>query len=78
MLRSWPTKIPNMIKIQQKTNDQLRTQGLGTDERTDKGIPVYPPLCEWGYNYIYGGSTGFRSPNNKICFETLHRIKNFN
>jgi hypothetical protein len=17
----------------------------------DKGIPVYPPLCEWGYNY---------------------------
>ena len=49
MLRSWPTKIPNMNKIQQKTNDQLRTQDLGTD----KGIPVYPPLCEWGYNYIY-------------------------
>jgi hypothetical protein len=21
------------------------------DGRTDKGIPVYPPLCEWGYNY---------------------------
>ena len=43
-----------MNKIQQKTNDQLRTQGLGTDEqtdgRTDKGIPVYLPLCEWGYN----------------------------
>jgi hypothetical protein len=19
------------------------------DGRTDKGIPVYPPLCEWGY-----------------------------
>jgi hypothetical protein len=52
-----------MNKIQQKTNDQLRTQDLGTDERTDKGIPVYPPLCEWGYNYIYGGGTGFRSPN---------------
>jgi hypothetical protein len=54
------------------------TDYLGTDERTDKGIPVYPPLCEWGYNYIYGGGTGFRSPNIKICFETLHRIKNFN
>ena len=53
MLRSWPTKIPNMNKIQQKTNDLLRTQGLGADEqtdgRTDKGITVYPPLCEWGY-----------------------------
>ena len=48
MLRS--TKKPNMKKIQQKTNDQLRTQGLGTDERTDKGITVYPSLCEWGYN----------------------------
>jgi hypothetical protein len=20
------------------------------DGQTDKGIPVYPPLCEWGYN----------------------------
>ena len=52
MLRHWPTKIhvPNMNKIQQKTNDQLRTQGLGMDERTDKGIPAYPSLCEWGYN----------------------------
>jgi hypothetical protein len=34
MLRSWPTKMPNMNKIQQKTNDQLRTQRLGTDGRT--------------------------------------------
>ena len=44
-----------MNKMRQKTNDQLRTQGLGTNERTDdgrteKGIPVYPPICEWGYN----------------------------
>ena len=39
-----------LIKIQQKTNDWLRTQSLGTDEWTDKGIPVYPPLCELGYN----------------------------
>ena len=45
-----------MNKIQQKTNDQLRTQGLGTDGRTDgrtdKGIPVYQLLCEWGYNML--------------------------
>ena len=49
MLRTWPTKIPNMNKMREKTNDQLRTQ----DVRTDEGIPVYPPLCEWGYNNIY-------------------------
>ena len=34
----------------------MRTQGLGTDGRTDgrtdKGIPVYPLLCEWGYNML--------------------------
>ena len=28
--------------------------------------------------YWYGGGTDFRSPNIKICFETFHRIKNFN
>jgi hypothetical protein len=42
----------NMNKIQQKSNDWLRTQGLGTDGRMYTGIPVYPPLCEWGYNKL--------------------------
>jgi hypothetical protein len=28
--------------------------------------------------FTYGGGTGFRSPNIKICFETFHRINNFN
>jgi hypothetical protein len=42
----------NMNKIQQKSNDWLRTQGLGTDGRTYTGIPVYPPLCEWVYNKL--------------------------
>ena len=31
-------------------------------------------LC---FDYRYGGGTGFRSPNIIICFETFHRIKNF-
>ena len=44
ILRSWPTKIlkiPNMNKIQQKTNDYTRFR----DGRTDgQGVPVYPPV----------------------------------
>ena len=36
MLRSWPTKIPNMNKIQQKTNDQLRTQDVQKDIWSNK------------------------------------------
>ena len=31
MLRSWPTKIPNMNKMRQKTNVYLRTQDVRTD-----------------------------------------------
>ena len=30
------------------------------------------------YRLQYGGGTGIRSPNIKICFEIFHRIKNFN
>ena len=49
MLRSWPTKIPNMNKIQQKTNDKLRTQGLGTDERMDgQGYSSIPTTLQVG------------------------------
>ena len=36
MLRSWPTKIPNMNKMRQKTNDQLRTQNVRMDVWTNK------------------------------------------
>ena len=36
MLRSWPIKIPNMNKMQQKTNDQLRTQDVRTDTWSNK------------------------------------------
>ena len=36
MLRSWSTKIPNMNKIQQKTNDKLCTQDVRTDVWSNK------------------------------------------
>ena len=36
MLRSWPTKIPNMNKMRQKTNDQLRTQDVPTNIWSNK------------------------------------------
>ena len=42
MLRSWPTKIPNMNKMRQKTNDYLRTQDVQTD--------VWSNKHEKGYN----------------------------
>ena len=55
MLRSWPTKIPNMNKIQQKTNDKLhvRTQGLGTDERTRVFQYTHHSASGGIKNYIY-------------------------
>ena len=37
MLRSWPTKIPNMNKMRQKTNDYLRTQDVQTDVWVEDG-----------------------------------------
>ena len=40
MLRLWPTEIPNMNKMWQKKNDQLRTQDVWTDvwsNKHDKG-----------------------------------------
>ena len=43
MLRSWPTKIPNMNKMRQKTNDQLRTQDVQMEVWTNKH--------EKGYNF---------------------------
>ena len=42
MLRSWPTKIPNMNKMRQKTNDYLHTQDVQTD--------VWSNKHEKGYN----------------------------
>ena len=42
MLRSQPTKIQNMNKMRQKTNDLLRTQDVQTDVWTNK--------IEKGYN----------------------------
>ena len=36
MLRSWPTKIPNMNKMRQKSNDYLRTQDVRTDVWSNK------------------------------------------
>ena len=42
MLRSWSTKIPNMNKMRQKTNDLLRTQDVRTD--------VWSNKHEKGYN----------------------------
>jgi hypothetical protein len=39
--------------IKNPTKDKwLVTYTRFRDGRTDKGIPVYPPLCEWGYNKI--------------------------
>ena len=55
MLRSWPTKIPNMNKIQQKTNDQLRTQGLGTDERTDGRTDGRTRVFQYTHHSASGG-----------------------
>jgi hypothetical protein len=36
VLRLWPTKIPNMNKMRQKTNDLLRTQDVRTDGWSNK------------------------------------------
>jgi hypothetical protein len=41
ILRSWPTKIPNMDKMRQKTNDWLRTQDVRTDVWSNKHVKGY-------------------------------------
>ena len=43
MLISWLTKIANMNKMQQKTNDQLRTQDVQMDVWTNKHEKGYNP-----------------------------------
>ena len=53
MLRSWPTRIPNMNKMRQKTNDKMRTQYVRTDVCSNKHEKDYnssqkSTICEIG------------------------------
>jgi hypothetical protein len=70
MLRSWSTKIPNMNK--NPTKDKwLVTYTRFRDGRTDRGIPVYPPSCDYFWQNDLWRSPYYTPTRRVTCEEVL-------